>query len=640
MIRQHDATPGAGPSEQRETVLDPLRRAVLDARLARRWPVVRAGLDALYPPVAEALGEVLHQRAERFIADRDPALFRRDLQRDADPGWFQRSEQIGYVCYADRFAGSLAGVAEHLDHLERLGVTYLHVMPVLRAREGENDGGYAVVAYDEIEPALGTMDDLAALAGSLHGRGMNLCVDVVLNHTAAEHPWARRARQGDPVARGYYFFFPDRTMPDRYEATLREIFPTFAPGSFTWLEDCRQWVWTTFHEFQWDLNWSNPEVFAEFVDIMLGLAERGVDVLRLDAVPFLWKREGTSCENLPEVHVLLTTLRAVLAVAAPATIVKSEAIVAPDDLLAYLGAGQPPRHECDIGYDNQLMVQLWSSLAAGDARVMGHALGRMGHPPANAAWVNYVRCHDDIGWAVMDEDAAVAGWSGPAHRSFLNEFYSGRFPGSYATGEVFQFNPATGDGRISGSAAALCGIERARRTGDGAALDLACRRLELLYAVVYAYGGIPLVYMGDEIGLGNDHAYLDDPARRDDNRWMHRPAMDWAAAARAARAGTLEARLFDAFVALGRARRGAPALDAACPADVVDLGEPSVLCLSRTHPVHGRFVVLANVGLGPVAVSTDRLGLPAATLHHGSAAHLALGMVHLDSLGYAWLTPG
>lgn len=614
-----------------------MRRLIVEARLARRWGVVRRGLTDLYPDAAPALAAVVEQRVRAFVDERDPVLFLRDLRRDADPGWFQRSDQIGYVCYADRFAGSLAGVAEHLDYLDELGVTYLHVMPVLRARPGENDGGYAVTAYDEVDPSLGTMEDLRALAGHLHEHGINLCVDVVLNHTAAEHPWAVQARAGDETYRDYYFFFPDRTMPDRYERTLREVFPTFAPKNFTWLDDCRQWVWTTFHEFQWDLNWANPQVFAEFVDIILHLASQGIDVLRLDAVPFLWKREGTSCENQPEVHTLLTTLRALLAIAAPATIFKSEAIVAPEDLLGYLGAGEPERHECDIGYNNQLMVQLWSSLAAKDTRVLGHALRRLGRMPTHAGWVNYARCHDDIGWAVMDEDAAVAGWTGHAHRTFLNEFYSGVPPWTTASGAVFQFNPATGDGRISGTAAALCGIERAVAAGDDVALDLACRRVEVMYAAVYAYAGIPLLYMGDELGLTNDLTYLTDPARRDDNRWMHRPPMDWAAAARRGTPGTVEARLFAALVGLGEARRSVEALDAATPTSVVDVGRRAVLCYSRTHPVHGRFVMLANVGDQPERIGMGEVGLIDPDTVRASGARLDGDAADLDALGYIWL---
>ena len=295
-----------------------LRDAILAARMHRHWATVEHGLAQLYPAGAAKLVASLRSSVAAHVAARPAPLFARDLTREADPAWFQAPDQIGYVCYADLFAGTLSGVSERLPYLAELGVTYLHLMPLLRPRDGENDGGYAVAAYDEIDPRLGAMADLAALAGSLHDRDMNLCIDLVVNHTAAEHPWALAARAGDPAYRDHYLFFPDRTVPDRYERTLLEVFPTFAPGNFSWLPDRGEWVWTTFNEYQWDLNWANPDVFAAMFEAMLHLADQGVDMLRLDAAPFMWKQEGTICQNLPEVHVLLTTLRALMAVAAPA----------------------------------------------------------------------------------------------------------------------------------------------------------------------------------------------------------------------------------------------------------------------------------------------------------------------------------
>ncbi|HNJ98011.1 MAG TPA: alpha-amylase family glycosyl hydrolase, partial [Ilumatobacteraceae bacterium] len=298
---------------------------ILEARRRRHGAALRHGLRVLYPDAAEQMWEQLNDVVDRAAAARPERLQARDLVREAEPDWFQRPDMVGYVAYADRFAGTLRDVGDHLDYLCELGVSYLHLMPLLRPREGENDGGYAVASYDEVEPRLGTMEDLADLADRLHERDMNLCVDLVVNHTAAEHPWALAARAGDPKFSKFYFLFPDRTMPDRFERTLREVFPTFAPGNFTWLEDAQQWAWTTFNEFQWDLDWSNPDVFIAMAEVMLNLANKGVDALRLDAVPFMWKREGTDCENLPEVHELLRTLRALMAIAAPATIFKAEA---------------------------------------------------------------------------------------------------------------------------------------------------------------------------------------------------------------------------------------------------------------------------------------------------------------------------
>ncbi|MDO8362973.1 MAG: alpha-amylase family protein [Actinomycetota bacterium] len=618
-----------------------LRAAVLAARVERHWPTVLHGVRQLYPGHAPALAGALAELVRTSVLQRPAPLFVRDLARDADPGWFQRADNIGYVCYADLFAGTLAGVAERLDYLAELGVRYLHLMPLLRPRDGENDGGYAVAAYDEVNPALGTMADLQSLATALHGREMSLCIDLVLNHTAAEHPWAVKARAGDPAYRDHYLFFPDRTVPDRYETTLLEVFPTFAPGNFTWLPDLRQWVWTTFHEFQWDLNWASPHVFQAMFEVMLQLADQGVDVLRLDAAPFMWKREGTICQNEPEVHVLLTTLRALMSIAAPATAFKAEAIVAPEQLTPYLGAGEPERHECDLAYNNQLMVMLWSSLATGDAKLMANALRRIGPIPSGAAWVNYVRCHDDIGWAIMPADSQSVGWDSFAHRDFLLQFFSGTFPQSFAEGAIFQYNPETGDGRTSGTAASLSGIERALTDGDEVHLQIACARLELLYAVVYAYGGVPLLYMGDELGLCNDAGYLADPAKADDNRWMHRPRMDWAVAERRNVQGTLEARLFAMFASLATDRASTGALDASGQLVVLQPSDPHVLAFTRTHPAHGTFAMLANFGHATTVVGLEALlgaSAAGAQVRRARAATVADGTATLAPHGYLWLT--
>ncbi|MDP9241282.1 MAG: alpha-amylase family protein, partial [Actinomycetota bacterium] len=462
-----------------------------------------------------------------------------DRRREVDAHWFQRSRMVGYVCYADRFAGTLDGLRGRLDYLAELGVTYLHVMPLLMPREGPSDGGYAVADYRRIDPRLGAMADLEAVADDLHARDISLCVDLVVNHTAAEHAWAQAARAGDPTYRRFYRVFPDREMPDRYERTLPEVFPDTAPGNFTHV-DGLGWVWTTFERFQWDLDWTNPEVFSGMLETMLFLANQGVDVLRLDAVPFLWKREGTDCQNQPEVHLILQALRALCAVAAPGVAFKAEAIVSPDLLVGYLGAHEGFRPECDLAYHNQLMVMLWSSLASRDVRLAVAALRRMREIPADTAWVTYLRCHDDIGWAVADEDAYGVGLDPWAHRAFLSSYFSGEHPGSFARGATFQYNPRTGDRRTSGTAAALCGLDAARSSGDEAAVAIAVRRLVMLYSVVYSFGGIPLLYMGDELALPNYYEYTDDPEHADDNRWVHRPPMPWDRAERRNVPGTLE----------------------------------------------------------------------------------------------------
>jgi len=405
----------------------------------------------------------------------------------------------------------------------------------------------------------------------------------------------------------YYRTFADRTAPDAYEATLPEVFPDTAPGSFTGVPELERWVWTTFNEYQWDLDWSNPEVFVAMATAILDLAAAGVDVLRLDAVPFLWKRRGTDCQNQPEVHELVHALRAVMRIAAPGVAFKAEAIVSPRQLVAYLGAGRHEGRECDLAYHNVLMVLLWSSLASRRVALMTHTLRAMPPVPPLAGWVTYVRCHDDIGWAITEEDAAAAGEDGYLHRRFLADFYAGDFPGSFARGARFQPDPRTGEARTSGMAASLAGLESALASGNEAAVELAIRRLLLLYAIAFAHGGLPLVYMGDELGLRNDPGYESDPARADDNRWMHRPPMDWAAAERRTDPATVEGRLWAGLKRLGAARRATPATHAQGRSEPVWTGNDHVFGLLREHAGE-RLLVLASFAPEPQAV-------PAAVAH-------------------------
>jgi amylosucrase len=601
-------------------------------------------------PLAELYGDAadeLFERALRVVlaaaADRPEQLRRIDRRREIDPAWFQRARTQGYVCYVDRFCGTLDRLPDHLDHLAELGTTYLHLMPLLRPRPGENDGGYAVADYRAVDPRLGTMADLERVAAALHERGMSLCIDLVLNHTAREHPWAQGWLAGDPARAGFYTAFPDRTLPDAYDATIPEVFPDRAPGSFSWVpEACGGaggWVWTTFWPYQWDLDYANPGVTLAMLGEITWLANRGVDVFRMDAVPFMWKRLGTACQNLPEGHSLLQLLHALTRLAAPGVVFKAEAIVSPDDLVPYLGGHDRFRPECELAYHNSLMVLLWSSLATQDVRLARAALGRMRPIPPSSAWVTYVRGHDDIGWAVTDEDAAAAGLSGFAHRRFLNDFYSGRFPGSFARGALFQENEATGDARVSGSAASLCGIEQALADGDDEALEAGIRRLVLLYSVVYGFGGIPLLYMGDELALRNDTGYLADPERAPDNRWMHRPPMDWAAAARRNDPGTLEGRVFARIRRLGEVRRSILALRGGVESVLLDAGSDAVLAWSRRHPRSGTFVGLANVSPEPQEVDADTVtGFGTFPLVHGSDGPLEVrdGRLLVPGLGFAW----
>ncbi len=617
------------------------------ARLARWYADASEPLAQLYGEHTDvaALVDSLLMQVLATAAARPEALRALDDAREVDPEWLLDESMVGYVCYADRFAGDLASVADHVDYLTELGVTYLHLMPLLAPRAGPNDGGYAVVDYRAVNPELGSMDDLRVLTSTLRAHDISLCIDLVVNHTAREHEWARRAIAGDQHYRDHYLLFDDRELPDAYERTLPEVFPDRAPGNFTWVDGLDAWVWTTFHDYQWDLNYANPAVFADMLQIMLDLANVGIEVFRLDAVPFTWKRMGTDCQNQPEAHLLLQAFRALVRIAAPAVAFKAEAIVAPGELVQYLGAHDLQRHECDLAYHNQLMVLLWSAAASRDARLATHALSRMRTPPPGTTWLTYVRCHDDIGWAITEEDAAAVGEDGFGHRSFLIDFYAGEFPGSFATGARFGFNPATRDARTSGTAASLAGVEQALARGDDALLDAAVSRLLALYAIAYGWGGIPLLYMGDELGLRNDHSYLDDPAHAADNRWMHRPWMDWEAAGRRHDPTTLEGRVFAGFRQLAEARAATPQLHGMHSRTTpLHHDDPHALAWLHDHDRYGTLLGVANFDDHPRAVDADLcrralLGQPRDVLGLWPI-ELRDGRIHLPPLAVAWITDG
>ena len=556
------------------------------------WPMLDTlyGTHPDYPAFRDALLKTLAKAWKARPAD----LKLLDLQRDLEPDWFQRPDMAGYVFYIDRFAGTIPKVLEKIDYIKDLGITYVHFMPCLKPRPGDSDGGYSVMDYRAINPAYGTMDDFEAAARSLRQHGISLCIDLVLNHTAKEHAWAKKAAKGDPKYQDYYLMFDDDTLPKRYEETLVEVFPDNAPGNFTHYPAFGKWVWTTFNEHQWDLNWANPWVFLEITDIMLALANRGADILRLDAVAFMWKRLGTRCQSEPEVHMILQALRAASRIAAPATIHLAEAIVAPAEMLPYLGRGIHDGREGNLAYHNSLMVQFWSALATRDTRLMSHVLGTHFPPKlTNATYATYIRCHDDIGWAVTDEDAGALGLSGPAHRAYLSDFYEGIFPGSFARGALFQHNEATGDKRISGSFASLAGLEAALDSNDGTAIDHAINRILMGHALIAAFGGIPLIYMGDELALLNDRSFETVPEHAHDSRWIHRPRMDWALAETRHHGDSPAARVFSGTRHILHRRRVTAAIHANNATRIIHCDAPQILAFTRETPT-GNLLCLFN----------------------------------------------
>jgi amylosucrase len=535
------------------------------------WEQFTRRLQSHFPTLFQLYYDLYHTRYDFFYYLEDlltslgiswfgrPADLRElDNLREENPTWFQSNQMLGGIIYVDLFAGTLEGVRQKIPYFQELGLTYLHLMPLFMAPEGENDGGYAVSSYRNVEQKLGTMADLNALSRDLRTAGISLVVDLVFNHTSDEHRWALRAKAGEEEYQAFYRIYPDRSGPDAYERSLREIFPDEHPGAFTFFPDLPfsgsdqrgAWVWTTFHSYQWDLNYANPAVFNRMAEEMLFLANQGVEVLRLDAVAFTWKEMGTSCENLPGAHTLIRAFNAVARLASPALLFKSEAIVHPDDVAKYINP-----QECQLSYNPLLMALLWNTVATRDTNLLSQALATRYAIDPGCAWVNYVRCHDDIGWTFSDEDAEQFGVNGVDHRRFLNEFFRGRFPGSFARGLPFQENPKTGDCRISGACASLAGLEKAVKEEGPQEVELAIRRVLLLHGVALLAGGVPLIYLGDEIGMLNDYSFRDDPAHERDSRWVHRPRTDWSVLEQRKDSGTVAGQVYQRLQVLARLRK-------------------------------------------------------------------------------------
>lgn len=595
-----------------------------EEKLSEDWKVFNTRLSQHFPRLFGLLLDLYGTRYDFFYhleqllilaaqawLDRSAALKSQDGAREQNSAWFQSEQMLGGVCYVDLYAGDLEGVRSKIPYFQELGLTYLHLMPLFKSPPGENDGGYAISNYRDVDPALGNVEDLRRLAQELHQSGLILVLDFVLNHTASDHPWAQRALQADPEAQEYYYIFPDREMPDLYEANLREIFPDEHPGAFTPFlanpdaegDGIRSgWVWTTFHSYQWDLNYSNPALFNQMASEMLYLANLGADVLRLDALAFIWKKAGTVCESLPEAHLLIQAFNTVARIACPGLLFKSEAIVHPDEVIQYIGA-----QECQLSYNPLLMALLWNTLATRQVDLLSQALRTRFKLPPECAWVNYVRCHDDIGWTFSDEDAAVLGYQGYDHRRFLNDFYTGRFPGSFARGLPFQENPKTGDCRISGTCASLAGLEKAIREETEVEVDLAIRRIALIHGIIMTAGGIPLIYLGDEIGMLNDYTYRMHPAKAGDSRWVHRPTADPVQYDLRNNPAALEGKLFNAITRLISLHKTNPVFEGG-ELQVIDTGNPHVLGYLRLGGAE-RALVFANFSETLQQISKNHLRL-------------------------------
>lgn len=527
---------------------------------------------------------------------RKAKLKQQDKQRLADPLWYRSEEHIGMACYVDLMGPTLKDLKDKIPYFQSLGLTYLHLMPLYDAPEGDSDGGYAVSNYRKVNPQLGDMKDLEDLASALQEVGINLVLDFVFNHTSDEHPWAKAALSGDPQYQNYYYLYDDRTIPDQFEHTLREIFPQVRRGSYTFNDTMQKWVWTTFNSFQWDLNYSNPEVFNAITAEMLFLANIGCAALRLDALAFIWKELGTDCENQPKAHALIQAFNYCLQIVAPAVVFKSEAIVHPDEVLKYVH-----KNECQLSYNPLMMALLWNSMATRKTNLLNDSMKKSFAIPSDTTWVNYARCHDDIGWTFDDAVAWNRGVNPHDHRYFLNQFFTGRFDGSYAAGVPFAENPSNGDCRVCGTQASLTGLEKAVTNNDTVGADMAVKRIMLLHGIIMSIGGIPLLYSGDEVGLLNDYSYRNDNSKAHDDRWVHRVAVpeshiEHVSQPLSSKDSVLlnaQKRIFQGLAGLIRLRKQYAVFGQAST-EIVDTGNQHTFAYLRKHDNGERLLVVCN----------------------------------------------
>ena len=506
-------------------------------------------------PKKDEIFEQLIATLVRAYQSREMDLRKRDDEKAGKGNWFLSNELVGMSLYVDRFAGRLPDLKTKLPYLEELGVNFLHLMPLFESPAGESDGGYAVSDFRKVDKKFGSLEDLIGLRKEMQQKGMYMMLDIVLNHTSHHHEWAENAKSGDPYFQDFFYMFDNRWIPNQYEEKMPEIFPEAAPGNFTWIEECQKWVMTVFHNYQWDLNYMNPLVFREMLDNVLFYANLGVDALRVDAPAFIWKETGTTSQNLPQVHTLLQLVKECVMIAAPGMAILGEAIVAPKEIIKYFGTGEYTAKECDFAYNATHMALQWDMLATGETDVMLAAQHAVLEKPFGTSWITYTRCHDDIGMGYEDYMIGMTGKSPFRHRRYIMDYYSGNLAGSPAFGELFSFNPKTGDARISGTLASLCGLEKAIDEDESNGIDQSIQKIILMQAHSLFLGGLPMLYYGDEIGYTNDYSFSDDPGKSYDNRWLHRPMIDWKKADKRKDLGTVENRIFSKMQALIKIRK-------------------------------------------------------------------------------------
>ncbi|MEZ3494104.1 MAG: alpha-amylase family protein [Lachnospiraceae bacterium] len=516
-----------------------------------------------------------------FYEERNKDLKKQDLEREQQPDWYKQNDMLGMMFYIDNFAGNMQGVEERLGYLEKNNVNYIHLMPFLDTPEGRSDGGYAVSDFRKVQKKLGTMKDLESLTAACHKKHMNVCMDFVMNHTSEDHEWAKKARKGDGEYMSRYFFYDNYTVPEMYERTVPQVFPTTAPGNFTWLPDAGHYVMTSFYPYQWDLNYRNPRVFNEMMYNFLYLANRGIDIIRIDAVPYIWKELGTQCRNLKQVHTIVRMMRIICEIVCPGVLLLGEVVMEPEKVVPYFGTVEKP--ECHMLYNVTTMATTWHTVATRDVSLLKKQLDIVNSLPKQYVFLNYLRCHDDIGWGLDYASLRSAGMEERSHKQYLNNYFQGYEGDSNSRGELYNADPVTGDARFCGTTASMCGVEKAGFEQDEEAMEKAIDLDVMLHAYMFMQSGIPVLYSGDEIGQVNDYTYKEDPNKAEDSRYIHRGAMKWDRVEAIQDKGSVEGRIFRRLNQLENIRKSEKAF--VCEADTwtIDTWDSSVLCIGRYY---------------------------------------------------------
>jgi amylosucrase len=638
-------------------ILDQLKPEIREQELHHFYTRLGANFYSLFSLFQKLYGnrpdsklhllKLVEVMARQYIL-RSPELKKTDLAREKDFNWFLSPKWVGMTLYADGFTEDLKDLLSKISYFEELGINLVHIMPILECPENASDGGYAVSNYRKIDERVGDLEDIQNIAQEMKNKDILLVLDIVVNHTSNEHEWAEKARSGDQNYQNYYYTFKNREIPDMFERTLPDVFPQTAPGNFTWDEAMGKWVMTVFNNYQWDLNYQNPAVFCEMLDILLFWANKGVDILRLDAVAFLWKKIGGSSQNEPEAHILLQLFKDCCQITAPGTLFIAEAIVAPVEIVKYFGEDAINAKECEIAYNATLMALLWDAVATKNAKLLKQGIRNLPDKLERATWLNYIRCHDDIGLGFTDESIVQAGYEPYSHRQFLLNYFSGKFNDTAARGLLFGQNPKNNDARISGTLTSLIGLEKALEEDDQEKIDITIKHIILLHNIIFTFGGIPLIYYGDEIGTLNDYSYMGNLSKANDSRWAHRPKIDWNKERLRKIPGTIQHTIFSDLQQMIRARKKISAFGDFNNRELINLSNPHLFAFLRIDPKnHEHILVISNFDATYQSLNLSEIDTPTLRfndskeikdLYSGEAPSLFKDQLVLPPFRFYWLS--